>query len=88
MAITKPNLTDIETQLTEWLQTQSGFETDQLIGEMLRTVLRLRRDSASRGDLKILTRTLKELRSAFKIFAPYTSVRKVTMFGSTRVSET
>lgn len=87
MATTKPQLSDIEAQLTEWLQSQSGYESDQLIGDMLRTILRLRQDNANRGDLKILTRTLKELRYAFKVFAPYTSVRKVTMFGSTRIVE-
>ena len=87
MATTKANLSDIETQLSEWLQGQSAYETDQLIGDMLRTILRLRHDNASRGDLKILVRTLKELRYAFKVFAPYTAIRKVTMFGSTRIAE-
>jgi uncharacterized protein (TIGR00730 family) len=54
---------------------------------MLRTILKLGQEDASRGDLKILNRTLKELRYAFKIFAPYTAVRKVSIFGSTRVAE-
>lgn len=41
-------------------------------------------DRATRGDLKILSRTLRELRYAFKVFTPYRGVRKVTMFGSAR----
>jgi uncharacterized protein (TIGR00730 family) len=41
-------------------------------------------DHTSRGDLKILSRTLRELRYAFKIFSPYRHTRKVTMFGSAR----
>ena len=84
----KVALADIEAQITEWLQTQSGQGNEPLIGEMLRTVLRLAQDEASRGDLKILNRTLKELRHAFKLFAPYTAVRKVSIFGSTRLTET
>ena len=84
----KPGLPDIEAQLTEWLQTQSGYGNEQLIADMLRTVLRLARDKASRGDLKILNRALKELRRAFKVFAPYTATRKVSIFGSTRTIET
>jgi uncharacterized protein (TIGR00730 family) len=84
----KVALADIEAQITEWLPTQSGQGNEQLIGEMLRTVLRLAHDEASRGDLKILNRTLKELRHAFKLFAPYTAVRKVSIFGSTRITET
>jgi uncharacterized protein (TIGR00730 family) len=34
--------------------------------------------------LKILSRTLRELRYAFKVFAPYRLRRKVTLFGSAR----
>lgn len=41
-------------------------------------------DSPSRGDLKILSRTVRELRYAFKVFSPYRSRRKVTVFGSAR----
>jgi uncharacterized protein (TIGR00730 family) len=41
-------------------------------------------DKTSRGDLKILSRTLKELRYAFKVFAPYRRLRKVSVFGSAR----
>jgi len=41
-------------------------------------------DGASRGDLKILSRTMRELRYAFKVFQPYRRNRKVTVFGSAR----
>ena len=59
-----------------------------LIAEMIRTIVRLAGDGTSRGDLKILNRALKELRHAFKVFAPYSSVRKVSIFGSTHIQET
>ena len=42
------------------------------------------RDETSRGDLKILSRSLKELRYAFKVFSPYRKHQKVTVFGSAR----
>lgn len=45
---------------------------------------KLKYDDARRGDLKILSRTLRELRYAFKVFAPYRSRPKVTIFGSAR----
>jgi uncharacterized protein (TIGR00730 family) len=41
-------------------------------------------DRTSRGDLKVLSRTLRELRYAFKVFSPYRQTRKVTVFGSAR----
>src|SRR5215471_3799666 len=87
MGMSKVSLASIEAQVVEWLQSQSGRGNEQLIGEMLRTVLKLGQEDTSRGDLKILNRTLKELRQAFKIFAPYSSTRKVSIFGSTRIEE-
>jgi uncharacterized protein (TIGR00730 family) len=45
---------------------------------------KLVQDQTSRGDLKILSRTLRELRYAFKVFSPYRTRRKVTVFGSAR----
>jgi len=45
---------------------------------------KLARDQTSRGDLKILSRALRELRYAFKVFSPYRHTRKVTVFGSAR----
>jgi uncharacterized protein (TIGR00730 family) len=53
---------------------------------MLTTVLKLHEDGASTGDLKITNAALKELRYAYKVFAPYRDVRKVTVFGSARTS--
>ncbi len=56
----------------------------ELIEEIKQTADKLQRDGATRGDLKILSRALKELRYAFKVFAPYRRHRKVTVFGSAR----
>lgn len=83
-----PSLASIEAEIVEWLRAQPKSGNEDQIADILRTVLRLARDDASRGDLKILSRTIRELRHAFRIFAPYSSVRKVSIFGSTRVAET
>ncbi|HXG51315.1 MAG TPA: TIGR00730 family Rossman fold protein [candidate division Zixibacteria bacterium] len=80
-------LSEVESRIRVWLQDKPAGGNETLIAEMLQTVLKLAGDNASRGDLKILNRALKELRYAFKVFAPYRSVRKVSMFGSTRVTE-
>jgi uncharacterized protein (TIGR00730 family) len=82
--VASPN---IEVQITSWLREQSGSGNEVLIAEMIRTILRLAGDGTSRGDLKILNRALKELRHAFKVFAPYSAVRKVSIFGSTHIKE-
>ncbi|TAJ85414.1 TIGR00730 family Rossman fold protein [bacterium] len=83
----KVTLASLEHEVREWLQRGRGSPNEELIAEMMRTVLKLVGDEAARGDLKILNRALKELRYAFKVFAPYRAVRKVSIFGSTRVQE-
>ncbi len=60
------------------------------IAELIQTIKdsadKLASDHTSRGDLKILSRTLLELRYAFKVFSPYRHNRKVTVFGSARTT--
>ncbi len=55
-----------------------------LIFELVASALRLARDSADRGDLKIANAALKEMRHAFHVFAPYRAAPKVAIFGSAR----
>ena len=76
------------TQIDEWLRAHNGAgNIDQFAG-ILRTVIKLAEDNADRGDLKILNRSMQELRHAFRVFAPYRRARKVSIYGSTRVQET
>jgi uncharacterized protein (TIGR00730 family) len=44
----------------------------------------LRRNGAAIGDLKIASGALREMVEAFRVFAPYAGVRKVSTFGSAR----
>ena len=55
-----------------------------LVFELVASALRLGRDEADRGDLKIANAALKEMRYAFHVFAPYRAARKVAIFGSAR----
>lgn len=54
---------------------------------MMVTLCRLAADRTDRGDKKILNVALRELRYAFKVFAPYKHVPKVSIFGSARTPE-
>src|SRR5262245_47411986 len=64
---------------------RQGFGIDQLIQQIKETADKLIRDHANRGDVKLLNTALKELRYAFKVFAPYRNRRKITLFGSARL---
>ncbi|GAT72808.1 TIGR00730 family Rossman fold protein [Microbacterium hydrocarbonoxydans] len=59
-------------------------EDRRLVMRMLRTAILLGEDRTDRLDLKIASAALAEMRDAFRLFAPYRDVPKVTVFGSAR----
>jgi len=77
-----PELSEMDVLPTEHFDEE--IENQELIDEIKETADKLARDKATRGDLKILSRALRELRYAFKVFTPYRKHRKVTIFGSAR----
>lgn len=76
--------TDIERLVAELLDVNEIRENRDLAAQLLRVASRLAGDRPDRLDLKIATAALREMREAFKMFAPYRSVPKVTIFGSAR----
>lgn len=74
-------------QLTQIIR-DLGVDPDRVHGkilrEMLHTTTKLARDQSDLGELKLLSRSLKELRYALKVFRPYRETRKVSIFGSAR----
>ncbi|HZZ26841.1 MAG TPA: TIGR00730 family Rossman fold protein [Pirellulales bacterium] len=69
---------------TDQLKSLDRQRIADLIEQIKESADKLAADQPSRGDLKILSRTMRELRYAFKVFSPYRSHRKVTVFGSAR----
>ena len=63
-----------------------GRDAD-LFANMLKTVSRMSRDGTGRADVKLVDKALAELRYAFKTFAPYEHIPKVSIFGSSRTPE-
>ncbi len=59
--------------------------TEQFVQQIKETADKLIRDGANRGDVKLLSTALKELRYCFKVFAAYRTRRKATVFGSARL---
>lgn len=70
------------------LVADAGVGANQdLIAEMVTTVLKLHRDRASRGDLKLVNTSLKEMRYSLLTFARHFEP-KITIFGSARLGNT
>lgn len=76
--------TDLDAAVAELVTRAGAAEHFDLVFEMIVSALRLARDRATRGDMKIANAALKEMRYAFHVFAPYRGQRKVAIFGSAR----
>lgn len=59
-------------------------EYNPLIEELIITALKIGKDDLGEADLKLFNRALKEMRASSRVFAPYASERKVSVFGSAR----
>jgi len=75
---------DLDRRLVEVLDAVGATTNRDQLFEIFVTAVRLATDGADRLDLKITNAALKELRYAFKVFAPYRETPKVTIFGSAR----
>ncbi len=64
-----------------------GFNPDN-VSDIVENALKLLKDVQDSGDVRVIQTALRELRFAFKLFAPYAHMRKVTMFGSARTAPT
>lgn len=90
MGVTPKDRTIPEPELEALVQ---GYVDDlpaadaELAREIVITALKLSREQVSRLDRKIVNTALKEMRHAFRVFAPYKGVRKVTIFGSARTQK-
>jgi len=74
--------------ILDLLRPFASEENHDLTSELIQSSVNLLRDHAARVDVKLLNKAVKELRYAFKVFAPYRHLRKVSAFGSARTGET
>lgn len=82
--------TRLSPEMEEFLDeyTRDLAEPDaKLAREIVATSVKLAREQVSRLDRKIVNASLKEMRYAFSVFAPYKGVRKVSIFGSARTAK-
>jgi len=70
--------------ITELIGDAASGRQAGLITDMIETALQLGRDHASILDLKLISRSMREIQNAAAIFRQYAGVRKVAVFGSAR----
>ena len=74
-------------QFEELLALSDTDPQASLLKDLLGSVLRLNASRLDMLDLKILHRSLREMRYAFRVFQPYRKRRKVAVFGSARIPQ-
>ncbi len=66
---------------------RKSVSTENLVLQIKETADKLLRDGANRGDVKLISTALKELRYSFWVFSKFRTRPKVTVFGSARLKE-
>jgi uncharacterized protein (TIGR00730 family) len=77
---------ELDQQIADLVGSLGDVHDTDLVFEMMVSAVRLARDRASRGDMKMASAALKEMRYAFSVFEPYRSARKAAIFGSARTA--
>ncbi|HET6249150.1 MAG TPA: TIGR00730 family Rossman fold protein [Tepidisphaeraceae bacterium] len=87
VAVSRGELAEVHRLAAQLVEGLRGVHDGDLIGEILATSMKLLRDHTNRGDIKLIDKSLAELRYALKVFAPYRDTHKVSIFGSARTPE-
>ncbi len=75
---------ELKRRIQELIGFRGGGYNEENVADIIENALKLLKDVQDSGDVRVIQTALRELRYAFKLFAPYAHVRKVTMFGSAR----
>jgi uncharacterized protein (TIGR00730 family) len=87
VVVSRSQLEEVHHTANELIAQLKKVSDGDLVGEIVANALLLLRNEANRGDLKLINKSFQEMRYALKVFAPYRTVRKVSIFGSARTPE-
>src|SRR5512146_239642 len=79
---------ELHRRIQELIKFKGGGYNEEWVADIIENALKLLKDVQDSGDVRVIQTAVRELRYAFRLFAPYADVRKVTMFGSARTLPT
>src|ERR1051326_3676624 len=79
---------ELKRRIDDLIAFSGGGYNEDLVEDLVAQALKLLKDVQHRGDVRVIDTAVRELRYAFKLFAPYVNKRKVTIFGSARTAPT
>jgi uncharacterized protein (TIGR00730 family) len=80
-----PRDPELRRRIADLIAYKGGGHNPDLVSDVIENALKLLKDVEHRGDVKVIQTAVRELRYAFRLFAPYAGSRKVTIFGSARL---
>jgi hypothetical protein len=80
----KPADLELQRRIQELIAYKGGGHNENEVADIVENALKLLADVKETGDVRVIQTALREMRYAFRLFAPYAHVRKVTIFGSAR----
>jgi uncharacterized protein (TIGR00730 family) len=86
MIKTEKSTGDLELQqrIQDLIQYKGGGHNEDSVADIIENALKLLKDVQDTGDVRVIQTAVRELRYAYRLFAPYADKRKVTIFGSAR----
>jgi uncharacterized protein (TIGR00730 family) len=79
---------ELKRRIQELIDYKGGGYNQDSVADIIENALKILTDIKDSGDVRVIQTATRELRYAFRLFAPYADVRKVTMFGSARTQPT
>ena len=75
---------ELTRRIQELIKFKNGGHNETEVADIIENALKMLTDVKDKGDVRVIQTAVRELRYAFRIFAPYHEKRKVTIFGSAR----
>jgi len=75
---------ELKRRIQELIDYKGGGFNQESVADIIENALKLLGHVQDSGDVRVIQTAMRELRYAFRLFAPYAHVRKVTIFGSAR----
>lgn len=83
-----PTDPELRRRIQELIAYKGGGHNQESVADIIESALKILTDVEDSGDVRVIRTAIRELRYAFKLFAPYAGIRKVTIFGSSRTQAT
>jgi uncharacterized protein (TIGR00730 family) len=75
---------ELKRRIEDLIAFKGGGHNPEAVADIIENALKLLSDVQDTGDVRVIQTAMRELRYAYRLFAPYADKRKVTIFGSAR----